>query len=425
MESWIERDAAAVWHGFTQMATYAGNSPVVVERAEGHELIDVEGRRYLDAISSLWVNTLGHRVPELDRALEEQLARVAHSTMLGNGNRVTIELAEALARVVPVDEAHFLFASDGAAAVEQALKIAFQYWTNLGDVNRTSYLAFGHAYHGDTVGSLSLGGGGFGTEIFDPLRFPVVRAPGFDDPACLTTATKLVFEHAPRLAAVVVEPLVQGAAGMKTAPAEDFAMLADACRETGVLLVCDEVATGFGRTGTLFASEQCSIRPDLMAVGKSLTGGYLPMAATAANRRVYDAFLGEDLGPKTLYHGHSYSGNALCSAVALRHLELVEKKDVLSNVRARSAQLRALLGDRIAPLEAVKEVRMRGLMCGVELVPGERRGRRVCAAAVKRGVLLRPLGDVVVIMPPLTITAAEIERIGDVLRAAIDEVASA
>ena len=425
MSSWIERDAAVVWHGFTQMSTYADNAPVIVERGEGRELIDVDGRRYLDAISSLWVSTLGHGVPELDRALSDQAARIAHSTMLGNGNRVTIELAEALAEIVPVDSPHFLFASDGAAAVEQALKIAFQYWTNIGQSRRTSYLAFGDAYHGDTVGSLSVGAGGFGTDLFDPLRFPVVRAPGFGDPTCMIAATKLVFEHADRLAAVVVEPLVQGAAGMRMAPAHDFGMLAEACRETGVLLICDEVATGFGRTGTLFASEQCGISPDLMALGKGLTGGYLPMAATAANRRVYDAFLGEDLGPKTLYHGHSYSGNALASAVALKHIELLRAWNVLENVRARSAQLDALLDEMIAPLESVLDVRLQGLMCGVELVSENRRGRRVCAAAVERGVLLRPLGDVVVIMPPLTITKDEIARTVHILCDAIIEVAMA
>lgn len=423
MSNWVERDTAVVWHGFTQMATFADNAPVIVERAEGRELIDVEGRRYLDAISSLWVTTLGHRVPELDRALEAQIGRVAHSTMLGNGNRVTIELAEALAFVVPLEDPHFLFASDGAAAVEQAIKIAFQYWRNIDEGGRDTFLTFGDAYHGDTIGSLSVGGGGFGTEIFEPLRFPVLRAPGFDDPACMSTATKMIFEHANDLAAVVVEPLVQGAAGMKMAPPEDFSMLSDACIEAGVLLICDEVATGFGRTGTLFASEQCGLEPDLMALGKGLTGGYLPMAATAANRRVYDAFLGEDLGPKTLYHGHSYSGNALCAAVALEHLALLTKGDVLSNVTERSAQLGALLDEHVAPLDAVREVRLRGLMCGVELEPGRRRGRAVCAAAVERGVLLRPLGDVVIIMPPLTITADEIERIVAVVSEAIQEVA--
>jgi adenosylmethionine-8-amino-7-oxononanoate aminotransferase len=403
------------------MATFGANSPVIVERAEGRELIDTEGNRYLDAISSLWVTTLGHRVPELDAALKAQIDKVAHSTLLGNGNTTVIELAEALGEVVPVTDPHLLFASDGAAAVEQALKIAFQYWVNEGVPGKTTYLAFGDAYHGDTMGSLSVGADGFGSEIFDPLRFPVIRAPGFDHPRCMEEAAHLVLDEAHRLAAVVVEPLVQGAAGMKLCPPESFEELAAACRDTGVLLICDEVATGFGRTGTLFASERCGLAPDLMCIGKGLTGGYLPMSATVVNRRVYDAFLGEDLGPRTLYHGHSYSGNALAAAVALKHLELVRAPELLDNVRARAEQLEKALAGRIAPHPLVKEVRQQGLMCGIELLPGDRRGRRVCAGAVRRGVLLRPLGDVVVIMPPLTITEDEIVRIIDVLEAALQD----
>jgi adenosylmethionine-8-amino-7-oxononanoate aminotransferase len=420
---WTRRDAAVVWHGFTQMASFASDAPVIVERAEGRELIDVEGRRYLDAISSLWVTTLGHRVAELDAALVEQAGRVAHSTMLGNGNRVVIELAEALAAVVPVDGPHFLFASDGAAAVEQALKIAFQYWANVGVAGRTRYLALGDAYHGDTVGSLSLGDGGFGTELFDPLRFPVLRAPGFDDPGCLDAAARLVREHRDELAAVVVEPIVQGAAGIHIAAVESFGVLRAACDETGVLLICDEVATGFGRTGALFASERCGLRPDILCLGKGITGGYLPMSATAASDAVYRAFLGEDLGPATFYHGHSYGGNALAAAVALRHLQLLEERDVLANVRARSAELRALLAERVEPLAPVLEVRLEGLMGGVELhrAEAERRAREVCKAAVERGVLLRSLGDVVVLMPPLTVTGDELRRIVEVLVEAIRE----
>ena len=424
---WVARDAAVVWHGFTQMATWAQNAPVIVAGAEGRELIDVDGRRYLDAISSLWVTTLGHRVAELDRAVVDQLGRVAHSTLLGNGNTTAIRFAEALVSRVPVREPHVLFASDGAAAVEQALKVAFQYWVNLGVEGRTRYLALGHAYHGDTVGSISLGAGGFGTDIFDPLRFPVLRAPGYDDPHWADTAVSLVHAHADELAAVVIEPLVQGAAGMLVTDPVSVRRLADACREAGVLLIADEVATGFGRTGTLFASEQCGIHPDLLCTGKGITGGYLPLSATVASGRVYEAFLGEDLGPRTFYHGHSYSGNALACAVALRHLELLDEWDVLANVRARTGELGALLDERIAPLAAVREVRRRGLMVGVELAapaPGHRWGRRVCAAAVGRGVLLRPLGDVVVLMPMLTSTTDELHRMVDVLAASISEVAA-
>jgi adenosylmethionine-8-amino-7-oxononanoate aminotransferase len=424
--SWIDRDSAVVWHGFTQMDCFARNTPVIVERGEGRELIDVEGRRYLDAISSLWVTTLGHRVPELDAAVREQLDRIAHSTLLGNGNRIVVELAEALARVVPVDRPHFLFASDGASSVEQALKIAFQYWTNSKVRGKTAYLAFGDAYHGDTVGSLSLGAGGFGTDIFDPLRFPVLRAPSFSQPDAMETAAHMVTAHADQLAAVIVEPLVQGAAGMLTAPREKFSILGEACKRAGVLLICDEVATGFGRTGALFASQSCDLRPDLMCLGKGITGGYLPMSATVASQRVYEAFLGEDLSERTFYHGHSYGGNALAAAVALRHLQLFESKNVLSNVQSRSTQLRAALEQRVRPVRAVKEIRLIGLMGAVELhaVPGNPfLARRTCAAMVKRGVLSRSMGSAITLVPPLTITASEIDRIVDVLVEALREVA--
>jgi adenosylmethionine-8-amino-7-oxononanoate aminotransferase len=424
VSDWIDRDAARVWHGFTQMGTYAANGPVVVERAEGHELVATDGRRYLDAISSLWVSTLGHRVPELDQALRAQLDRVAHSTLLGNGNVATIELAEALAPRVPVDDPRFLFASDGAAAVEQAIRVAFQFWVNQGVSGKSRFLALQDAYHGDTFGALSLGDdGGFGGSLFDPLRFPVVRAPGYATPGWADDAVALVAAHAGELAAVVIEPLVQGAAGMRVADPADVRRLAEACRAHGVLLVCDEVATGFGRTGALFASERCGIRPDILVLGKGLTGGYLAMSATVVAGRVADAFLGPDLGPETLYHGHSFGGNALAAAVARRHLELLDERDVLSRVRARETELRVLLAERIAPLDAVRETRLCGLLAAIELDTREDPllARRVAAAAVEHGVLVRSLGSSIPLVPPLTVEPAELVRIVETLRTAILE----
>lgn len=422
--SWVRRDAARVWHGFTQMESYGDNAPIIVEAAEGRELIDVNGVRYLDAISSLWVTTLGHRIPELDAALVEQLGRVAHSTMLGNGNRATIELAEALADVVPVDDPRFCFASDGACATEQALKMAFQYWVNRGVAGRRHYLALGNAYHGDTVGALSIGAGGFGTDLFDPLRFEgVVRTPGYGDPDWLARALTALEAHGPRLAAVMMEPVVQGAQGMWMADPAEVGTLARAAQDSGVLVIFDEVATGFGRTGTLFASEQCGARPDLLCLGKGITGGYLPMSATVASAPIAEAFLGEDLGARTFYHGHSYGGNALACAVARRHLGLMAEWGVLDNVVARTAQLANRLDEEVAPLPQVGAVRHHGLMAGIELAPppGQHRwGRQVCAAAVGQGVLIRPLGDVVVLMPILTSTAGEIDRIVDVLLVAVE-----
>ncbi len=423
---WARRDAAVVWHGFTQMATYEGSTPVIVDRGEGNYLYDTDGRRYLDAISSLWVITLGHSDPDLNRAAREQLERISHSTLLGNGNTAAITLAEALREVVPVTEPHFLFASDGATAVEQAIKIAFQYWHNLGVRGRNSYLTLGDAYHGDSVGSLSVGDGGFGTDLFDPLRFGVLRTPGYDDPDWVSKAIAVLDKHHDRLAAAIVEPLVQGAAGMLVTEPDQVAAFAEAVQARGVPLICDEVATGFGRTGAMFASQLCGIRPDLMCLGKGITGGYLPLSATVAASHIYEAFLGEDLGPRTFYHGHSYSGNALACAVAARHLELLGERGLIDRAAAAAERLGAVLAP-VAALPAVKEVRRRGLMTGVELNPpagASRWGRRVCAAAVSAGVLLRPLGDVVVVMPPLSITDDEIDTIAQTLVSAIEGVAA-
>jgi adenosylmethionine---8-amino-7-oxononanoate aminotransferase len=261
------------------------------------------------------------------------------------------------------------------------------------------------------VGALSLGADdGFGAELFDPLRFPVVRAPGFDDPACFDVACTLVDAHAGSLAAVVVEPLVQGAAGMRMAPPEGFVALAEACRAADVLLIHDEVATGFGRTGTLFATDQLDgVRPDLLCLGKGITGGYLPLSVTVAGGRVFDAFRSAG---QAFAHGHSYGGNALAAAVALRHLHLLTERDVLANVAARSAQLERLLRERVGG-----DVRVKGLLAGVDVAPGT--GRAVCDRTVAAGVLLRPIGDTVIVVPPLTITAGEVERIVDALAGAV------
>ncbi|KAA0235452.1 MAG: L-Lysine--8-amino-7-oxononanoate transaminase [Acidimicrobiales bacterium] len=425
MDEWIRRDEAVIWHGFTQMSCFADNEPLIIERAAGNELIDVDGRRYFDGISSLWVTTLGHRIPELDEALIEQTRRIAHSTLLGNGNRATVEFAEALGEVVPVERPHLLFASDGAAAVEQALKIAFQYWVNRGEHRRHTYLALGGAYHGDSIGSLSLGAGGFGTDLFDPLRFPVLRVPGYEDPDWAGRAVQTIDDHASELAAIVLEPLVQGASGMQTTDPDSVLQVVTRAQEAGLLVIADEVATGFGRTGALFASELSSVVPDLLCLGKGMTGGYLPMSATVANERVYDAFLGPDSSEVTFHHGHSYSGNALAAAVGHRHLELIEEWDVLVNVAERAQELAKLLDEQIKMHPAVQAIRQRGLMVGVELAPPEqglRWGRRVCAAAVRRGVLLRPLGDVIVLVPPLTTTTDQVALLVDALGSAIEEV---
>ena len=422
-DQWIKRDQKHVWHGFTQTSTYAENGPVIVESGEGNWLIDVDGNRYLDAISSVWLNTLGHNVPELDTALRNQLDRIAHSTMLGNGNRIVIELAEALAAVVPIEDPYLLFASDGSAAVEQATKIAFQYWQNLGSREKVSFLAISGAYHGDTIGSLSLGSDEFGSNLFEPLQFEVIRAPGYDHPDWELTAISLVSKHHEKIAAAVIEPLVQGASGMHTTDPNAIKAFADACSKHGVLLICDEVATGFGRTGTLFASEQCGIQPDLMCLGKGITGGYLPMSATVAAGHIHQAFLGQDLGPEMLYHGHSYGGNALAAAVALRHLSLITESNVLSNVQKQAVDLSQLLKKRIACIPGIAQIRCLGLLAGIELEASlpPLTARKVCTSAVSKGILLRSIGPVITIVPPLSITSEELKLIISVLEETLRE----
>ena len=392
------------------------NAPVIVERAEGRELIDVDGNRYLDAISSLWVTTLGHRVPELDAALRDQLDRVAHSTLLGNGNRVVIELAEALARVVPVDEPHFLFASDGAAAVEQALKIAFQYWTNQGESRAARrYLAFGGAYHGDTSARSRSATAGSAPTCSTRCGSRSCARPGFDDPDCFDTRVAMVARaRATELAAVVVEPLVQGAARHAHGrPRAASRGLAAACREHDVLLIARRGGHRLRphRHAVRLASSAASA-PTCCASARASPAATCRCRPRSRARRVYDAFLGPDLCERTFYHGHSYSGNALAAAVALRHLAAARR---VGRARQRPRPLRPscrrLLDERVAHARRGRaRSACAGLMAGVELAPPRRRPALGPAGRApprsRRGVLLRPLGDVVVLMPPLTITAA-------------------
>jgi adenosylmethionine-8-amino-7-oxononanoate aminotransferase len=431
-------DHAYLWHPFTQMRDWLAQDPLIIERGEGNYLIDVDGRRYFDGVSSLWCNVHGHRHPDLDAALHAQVDRIAHSTLLGLANVPSMELAKALIAVAPRGLTRVFYSDAGATAVEIALKMAIQYWHLRGEPQRQRFVSLTDAYHGDTLGAVSVGYSETFHRFFRPLLFEAVKLdpphvfrwqrglePGGALAAAIEQAERVFGECGRELAAAIVEPLMQGAAGMWDHPPEYLQALHALTKRAGALLICDEVATGFGRTGRMFAVEHAGICPDLLCLGKGLTGGYLPMSATVAAGHVYDAFLGPDLSEFTLYHGHSYSGNALAAAVALRHLELFEEWDVVANVKARSAQLSELLTERLGAHAAVKEIRLRGLMGGVELAPpadGLRWGRRVCAAAVARGVLLRPLGDVVVLMPMLTSTAAEIERVVDVLGQAIDEV---
>jgi adenosylmethionine-8-amino-7-oxononanoate aminotransferase len=436
LEQW---DRDHVWHPFTPMQAYAAEPPLIIERAEGCFLIDVDGRPYLDGVSSLWCNVHGHRVAALDAAVRGQLDRVAHSTLLGLANVPAVRLARRLVELAPPGLRRVFYSDDGATAVEVALKMAFQYWRQRPDPRpqKTRFLALQGAYHGDTLGDVSVGDLARFHELFKPLLFPTFRAPnpycyrcplGLDratcEMKCADTLADLVRTHADTLAAVVIEPLVQGAAGMITAPPGFLRRVREVTLACDVLLIADEVAVGFGRTGSMFACAQDDVRPDFLCVAKGLTGGYLPLAATLTTEEVYAAFLGRPEEGRTFYHGHTYTGNPLGAAVALANLDLLEQAGTLAAVPAKAERLRRHL-ERLAALPHVGEVRQRGLMAGIELVqdrqarrpfPPERRtGTSVCRRAREQGVLLRPLGDVVVVMPPLAIDDSLLDWLGDVL----------
>jgi len=433
-------DQRHLWHPFTQMQLWPGDDPLIIAAAEGNYLIDDLGRRYLDGVSSLWVNVHGHRKREIDEAIAAQLARVAHSTLLGLASVPAIELAAKLVAIAPAGLTRVFYSDSGSTSVEVALKMAFQYWRQKGRPEKKVFAALREAYHGDTVGAVSAGGIELFHQVFRELLFQVERLPtpyayrwegeGDCGEACLRAAEELLQRRGKELAALIIEPLMQGAAGMIAQPPGFLSQLARLCKRYDVLLICDEVATGFGRTGTMFAVEQEDVRPDFLCIAKGLTGGYLPLAATLTTDGVYQAFLGTIEEKRAFFHGHTYTGNPLACAAALANLELFEREHTLERIRPVIAILAAKL-EEIAALAHVGDIRRRGLMVGIELVLdrrtkqeypyGQRVGHRVCMAVRKRGILLRPLGNVVVIMPPLSLTSSEAEWLGNAVRDSIQE----
>lgn len=442
-ERLIELDRSVVWHAFTQMAEY---EPLIIERAEGCVLVDIDGREYIDGVSSLWCNIHGHRHPRLDDAIRRQLNRVAHVTSLGCSNPTTIELAARLVEIAPGGLNHVFFSDDGATAVEVALKMAFQYWRQCSRPRpeKTCYVALGDAYHGDTLGAVSVGGVERFHAMFEPLLFRTLRLPTPSingggrridpDEACrehLGRLERLLSEHHHQIAAMIIEPLMQCAAGMVRHPPGYLRGVRELTRRYDVLLIADEVAVGFGRTGTMFACEQEGVVPDLMCLAKGITAGYLPLAATLTTAEVYKAFLGRYAESRTFFHGHTYGGNPLGAAVALANIELFESEQTLKNIQPRIAQLAERLR-RVEAIRHVGSVRQCGLIAGIELMldpsaavpfPWEWRvGGRVCDAVRRRGVWLRPLGNVIVVMPPLCITAEQLDRVMDAIESSIGEV---
>lgn len=413
-------DKRVLWHPFTQQQGWCEEEPLIIGSAEGCTLYDTDGNGYLDGVSSLWCNVHGHGHPAIDRAVRAQLERVAHTTMLGLSHPGAIELAERLVAIAPSGLSRVFYSDNGSTAAEVALKMAFQYWRHRGAPRRDGFICLRDAYHGDTIGSVSVGGIDLFHACFGPLLFDAWQA----DPGDAESMSSLLREHAGRVAAVIVEPLVQGAAGILTHPDGYLRDVRALCDEHDVLLICDEVATGFGRTGTMFACEQEGVAPDLMCVAKGLTGGYMPLAATLASERIYEAFLGEHAELKTFFHGHTYTGNPLACAAALATLDVFEQERTLEALQPKIALLHDLLDELVAPLPAVREVRRRGLMVGIELggFPLEARmGHQVTLAARRRGAVIRPLGDVVVLMPPLAMSADEISHLVQITAASVAE----
>jgi adenosylmethionine---8-amino-7-oxononanoate aminotransferase len=414
-------DRAHLWHPFTQQKGWSEEEPPIVESAEGTDLIDMNGRRYIDGVSSLWCNVHGHRHPRIDAAVREQLDSVAHSTMLGLSHRPGIELARRLVELAPRGLTRVFYSDSGSTAAEIALKMAFQYWRQRGEV-RPRFVALRMAYHGDTIGSVSVGGIDLFHSLYRPLLFDTLKA----SPGDLDEMDRLLAAHAGEVAAVIMEPLVQGAAGMLMHPDGYLRGVRELCDRHGVLLILDEVATGFGRTGRMFACEHEDVAPDLMCLAKGITGGYLPLAATLATERIYEGFLGEFEEFRTFFHGHTYTGNPLACAAALATLDVFEEERTLEGLAGKIALMRDLLRP-VAALPAVGDVRQCGFMVGIELSDfplSVRMGHRVTLEARARGAIVRPLGDVVVLMPPLSISAGELRRLVAITADAIDAATS-
>jgi len=435
-----------LWYPFTQMAGWNKEPPLIIVRGRGPYLWGHDGRRYLDGTSSLWVNLHGHRHPALDRAIEAQLSRVAHSTLLGLSHAPAIKLAGELVQRAPRGLSRVFYSDNGSTAVEVALKMAFQFWQLSGGAGRRKrlFVSFANAYHGDTLGAVSVGGIDLFHQRFAPLLFPTlkVHAPycyrcplGLRYPecgiACLDQLERTLTQRKDEIAGVIVEPLIQAAAGMLAAPPGHLRRVRELTSRHDVIMIADEVATGFGRTGRFFACEHEAVSPDLMAVAKGLTGGYLPLAATLTTERLYRSFLGPYKSFRTFFHGHSYTGNPLGCAAALANLKIFDTEHTLARARSTISDLREAL-ESITALPHVGQVRQRGLMVGIELVKNRgnrepyalarRTGYQVCREARRRGLLLRPLRDVIVLMPPLTATRPVLRRMADIVGRSIQAV---
>lgn len=426
-------DLEYIWHPFTQMREYEKREPIVIEEAEGVYLVDTEGKKYIDGVSSLWVNIHGHKVPEIDHAIKKQVEKLGHSTLLGITNPAAAELARELIRICPPGLKKVFYSGDGASAVEVAIKMAFQYWQHKGKPEKTKFVCLENGYHGDTLGAVSVGGIDIFHATFKPLLFESFKAPSYYcyrcplgktypscEVACAGEVEKILNEHHNEIAAVIFEPYVQAAGGMIVSPPDYLKQVREYCDKYDVLMILDEVATGFGRTGKMFACEHENITPDIMVLGKGMTGGYLPLSATIVTQGIYDAFLGEYEEFKTFFHGHSYAGNPISCAAGLGNLEAFTNNNALEKLQEKIEVLENELQE-FKGLKHVGDVRNKGFMVGIELVEDRetkkpypakmKMGWKVAELAMEEEVLIRPLGNVVVLMPPIGILKEDLKKL--------------
>jgi adenosylmethionine-8-amino-7-oxononanoate aminotransferase len=432
-------DKRYLWHPFTQMAGWAETEPVIIDSGDGFYLIDTENRRYIDGVSSLWCNVHGHRVKKLDDAIAEQMAKISHSTLLGLGQSKSIELAEMLVEITPSGLEKVFYSDSGATSVEIALKMAYQYYQNIGEKKRTKFIALENSYHGDTIGAVSVGGMELFHSIFRPLLFETFFTPAphpyrFDGDSdqcvefCLERLEELLKSCAAEIAAVIVEPLLQGAGGIIVHPEGFLKGVSRLAKKYGVLLIADEVATGFGRTGKMFACEIEGVSPDIMCIAKGLTGGYLPLAATLTTEEIFNAFLGRPDEYKTFYHGHTYTGNALCCAVAIASLKLLSENKIIESLPAKIDMMKTYF-EKIAKLPLVGNCRQCGLMGGIEIVKNKDTkesfdyklavGAKLCDVMRSKEAMMRPLGDVIVLMPAVAMDLETLEKLLGIVADAI------
>ncbi|MDP8266508.1 MAG: adenosylmethionine--8-amino-7-oxononanoate transaminase [Candidatus Aceula meridiana] len=439
-----KEDREYIWHPFTQMQDWQKENPLIIDQAKGCYLRDSNGKWYLDGVSSLWVNLHGHQHKTIDQAVCRQVKKVSHSTLLGLSNVPAVELARELAKITPKTLRKVFYSDSGSTAVEIAIKIAYQYWQNIGQKKKTKIIHLAHSYHGDTLGSVSIGGIDLFHKVYRHLIFKTIKWPtpypdAFGDKKIFAKDFSRSIDRLEiflkksnqTIAAFVVEPIVQGAAGMIVWPKGILKRIEKLCRQHNILFIADEVATGFGRTGKMFACEHENVTPDVMCLAKGISAGYLPLAATLTTQKIYDGFLFDYKEQKTFFHGHTYTGNPLACAAALANLEVFKKEKTLKKIQAKIKLLEAELKN-FKNLFHVGDIRQKGLMVGIELVKSKKKrqqypwqekiGVKVCQKVREHGVILRPLGNVVVLMPPLSISRSELKKLLSATYQAIDEV---